>query len=137
MFRSQKVATPLHAHVVNVPFSVPPPGLLPRAMVTSSQAVSTRFPYASTICTWTGGEMVIPATVVDGCVTNESAAGAPGVTVANAEPWMAGVAESAAVMDWVPVVPNVTVPLATPPVKVMGVETTACGSDELTLAVPE
>ena len=77
--RFENVATPLTAATVVVPESVPPPGLVPMAIVTFAVDV-VRPPDASSIRTVTAGETDAPAVAVVGCWRYVSLDGA-GVTL--------------------------------------------------------
>ena len=77
MLSVEKVATPLTAETVVVPDSVPPPGLLPMAIVTLAAELVTVFPPKSCTITVGEGEMELPATVVVGCWPKASFAAGP------------------------------------------------------------
>src|SRR5207244_658342 len=64
MLRPAKLATPAAAVTVVVPFSVPPPGLLPIVSVTLPVNPVARLPKESYAVTSTAGVMVAPARVV-------------------------------------------------------------------------
>ena len=78
--RSAKLATPFTVTALVVPRSVPPPGLLPNAIVTVSVKPGTGFPTASRAVTRTAGVSGWPATVVVGCTVKPSRVAGPGVT---------------------------------------------------------
>ena len=78
--RSPKLATPFTVTVLVVPPSVPPPGLLPNAIVTVPVKPGTGFPTASTAVTCTAGVSGWPATVVVGCSVKRSCVAGPEVT---------------------------------------------------------
>src|SRR5437899_12163955 len=78
MLRSKNVATPLTAATGVVPLSAPPPGLLPRAMLTLPVKVGTRFPSASSARTFTAGLIWWPAIVVPGSAPEASRVAARG-----------------------------------------------------------
>src|SRR5690349_17530357 len=81
MLNVLKVATPDTAATVVVPVSVPPPGLVPIATLTFPVNPVAVFPWASSAVTCTGGVIVAPATVADGCTVNCNVLAAPGVTL--------------------------------------------------------
>src|SRR6266478_494891 len=81
MLRVENVATPATAAAVAVPDNVPPPGLVPMAIVTAFVAVVTTFPLASSMLTCTAGVIAAPAIAFVGCTVNASFAGVPGVTL--------------------------------------------------------
>src|SRR3954470_7499687 len=81
MDRLEKVATPLTAATVDVPDSVPPPGLLPMATVTLAVEVVTVLLNASCTATCTAGAIDAPAVAVVGCTMNATPAAAAGTTV--------------------------------------------------------
>lgn len=60
MERSGKVAIPLLAVCVKVPFKEPLPGLVPMAMVIEAELFVTTFPPASSTCTVTAGVIDCP-----------------------------------------------------------------------------
>src|SRR6266513_1267739 len=66
MLKSGKVAIPPDAATVLVPERVPPPGLVPRAIVTSPVKVGTMTPATSFTETRIGGVRVAPANVLVG-----------------------------------------------------------------------
>jgi hypothetical protein len=66
------VATPPIAATVAVPVRVPPPGLIPIAIVTLSVNPVSVLPAASCATTCTGGAIVEPAGVEVGCTANTS-----------------------------------------------------------------
>src|SRR3954468_21711802 len=66
MDRLAKTATPLAADTVVVPDSVPPPGLVPIAMVMAALEPVTVLLNASCTVTCTDGEMAWPATAFAG-----------------------------------------------------------------------
>src|SRR5437870_702807 len=72
MLRFETVATPFTAATLVVPARVPPPGLVPIAMVTVPVKPATVFPAPSCAATCTGGEIGLPAVVVLGWTTNAS-----------------------------------------------------------------
>src|SRR5262245_20820056 len=84
MDRLLKVATPLTAATVVVPLRVPPPGLVPRAMVTLA-VLPVRLLNWSRICTVTAGLMDTPATVFVGCCKNARWSAAAAVMLKAAE----------------------------------------------------
>src|SRR5436190_4359073 len=67
MDRLENDATPLIALTVNVPDSVPPPGLVVIAKVMAAVEPVTVPPPESWTATFTGGDMLTPAVVVGGC----------------------------------------------------------------------
>src|SRR5262245_49199057 len=69
MDRVENVAMPATALTVTVPDSVPPPGLVPMAIVTGAVDAVTVAPPASWMATW-NEPMVAPAAVLPGCVMN-------------------------------------------------------------------
>src|SRR5207249_1046210 len=79
MLRPAKLATPAAAVTVVVPFSVPPPGLLPIVSVTLPVNPVARLPKESYAVTSTAGVMVAPATVLVGWTVNTSRDAAAGV----------------------------------------------------------
>jgi hypothetical protein len=81
MLNVKNVATPLTAFAVVVPERVPPPGLVPIAIVIAFVAVVTRFPDASWTATCTAGAIEAPDTTFEGCTVNASFAGGPTVVV--------------------------------------------------------
>src|SRR6185436_13015874 len=66
MDRVENVATPATAATVVVPDSVPPPGLVPMAMVMVAVELVTVLSKASRTVTCTGGAIATPATAFDG-----------------------------------------------------------------------
>src|SRR5437870_4770681 len=72
MLRFETVATPFTAATLVVPARVPPPGLVPIAMVTVPVKPATVLPASSCAATCTGGEIGLPAVVVLGGTTNAS-----------------------------------------------------------------
>ena len=72
MERLENVATPFTAVRVVVPASVPPPGLLPIAIVTFAVELVTVFPPASCTTTCTDGTIKDPAVTPEGCTTKLS-----------------------------------------------------------------
>src|SRR5690242_16311026 len=85
--RPLNVATPPTALTIFVPASVPPPALVPMAMVTASRAPVTRAPFASRISTCTAGETASPAIALVGWTVNANCV-AVCVTVSVAYPGM-------------------------------------------------
>src|SRR6266498_1935159 len=81
MLKSANVAIPPDAACVDMPESVPPPGLAPSATVTPCVASVTRLPNPSRISTWTAGEMAAPAATLLGCATKRSPLAVAGATV--------------------------------------------------------
>jgi hypothetical protein len=81
MLRVENVATPATALTVAVPDNVPPPGLVPMAIVTEFVAVGTKFPKASSTLTCTAGAIAAPAVTFVGWTVNANVAGFPGVTL--------------------------------------------------------
>src|SRR5439155_1347988 len=73
------VATPPTAATVLVPDRVPPPGLVPIAVVTLPVNPVAVLPCASCAVTWTAGVIVVPAVVLLGWTLNTSWLAAPGV----------------------------------------------------------
>src|SRR5437870_12125441 len=84
MLRFETVATPFTAATLVVPARVPPPGLVPIAMVTVPVKPATVLPASSCAATCTGGEIGLPAVVVLGWTTNASRVAA-GEVVARSE----------------------------------------------------
>ncbi len=80
MLKPGKPATPATAARDTVPDNVPPPGLLPMAMVTVPVNVVTVLPRLSCAVTCTAGVMAVPATVFAGWTVNTSRVAAAGVT---------------------------------------------------------
>jgi hypothetical protein len=78
MDRLPNVATPLTATTLSVPESVPPPGFVPIATVTSALP-PTKLPLASWSRTVTGGEIEEPAAELDGGVPNARFVASPGL----------------------------------------------------------
>src|SRR4051812_16235294 len=76
MDRGENVATPLAATTVVVPDSVPPPGLVPMAIVTLAAELVTVLLNASCTVTCTAGAMATPAMAFVGWVVNASLAAA-------------------------------------------------------------
>src|SRR2546422_7378421 len=85
MLRPAKLATPAAAVTVVVPFSVPPPGLLPIVSVTPPVNPVARLPKESYAVTSTAGVMVAPAVVLVGCTVNTSWDAAAGEIVKRSE----------------------------------------------------
>src|SRR2546428_13553492 len=85
MLRLENVATPPTAATGAPPTSDPPPGFAPRATATLLLAAATRLPLASSISTWTAGEMGAPPVVLAGSTTNASFAGGPTVVLKRLE----------------------------------------------------
>src|SRR5512141_1035733 len=81
MDRLENVATPFTAATVDVPDSVPPPGLLPMATVTLALELSTVFSNASSTATCTAGAIDAPAEALVGCTMNATLSAAAGSTV--------------------------------------------------------
>ena len=75
------VAMPATAATVVVPDSVPPPGLVPIAMVTLPVKPVAVLPWASRAVTTTAGLMATTATSFVGCAVKTSALGPAGVTL--------------------------------------------------------
>ena len=76
MERPAKVATPLTAFTESVPPSVPPPGLLPMAMVTAPWNCAATLLFSSSTDTTGCVESGLHTLVPHGCVLNVSVAGA-------------------------------------------------------------
>src|SRR6478735_8481775 len=74
-----KIAMPPAAATVLVPDSVPPPGLVPMAMVTLAVELVTVLLNASCTVTCTDGEMATPATAFAGWTLKASLAAAAGL----------------------------------------------------------
>ena len=72
--RLLNVATPATAATEVVPLRVPPPALVPMAMLTVAELVVSTSPLLSNTCTVTAGEMEAPDAVFVGCVLNFSEA---------------------------------------------------------------
>src|SRR5688572_2043184 len=81
MDRLENVATPFTTATVEVPDSVPPPGLVPIATVMLAVELVTVFPNASCTATCTAGAIDAPALALAGCVTNATLSAAAGTTV--------------------------------------------------------
>src|SRR5438093_11654 len=79
MDRLLKLASPLIAAMLNVPPSVPPPGLLPMAMVIAAALVVTVLPRLSWTVTVTAGLTATEDSASLGCWLNASLFAAPGV----------------------------------------------------------
>src|SRR5215510_11200423 len=77
MLRFANAAIPLEGEVGGLPDSVPPLGFVPIATETTLVAVVTRLPPRSCSSTCTGGVMVAPPAVLDGCKWKPSCAGGP------------------------------------------------------------
>lgn len=67
MLTPEKVATPLVAVMVVVPLRVPPPAFVPIANVIEAVELVTVLPKLSFTMTEMSGEIVVPATVLEGC----------------------------------------------------------------------
>src|SRR4051812_49517310 len=79
MERVEKVATPFTAASVVVPDSVPPPGLVPMAMVMVAVELVTVLLNASCTVTCTAGAIATPATAFDGWTVKASFEAAAGL----------------------------------------------------------
>src|SRR5687767_5656911 len=79
MDRLENVATPLAADTFVVPDCVPPPGLVPIAMVMLAVELVTVLLNASCTVTWTAGEIDAPAVVLVGWVVTASLDAAAGL----------------------------------------------------------
>src|SRR6185295_11936244 len=79
MERVENVATPPDATTVVVPDSVPPPGLVPMAMVMVAVELVTVLLNASCTVTCTGGAIATPATALTGCTVTASLLAAAGL----------------------------------------------------------
>src|SRR3954464_9413089 len=84
MERLEKVATPATATWLVVPERVPPPGLVPMAIVTVAVEL-VWFPNASRMLTCTAGVMAAPAAAFDGCAVKASCEAGPGETLKGLE----------------------------------------------------
>src|SRR5436190_807461 len=85
MERLEKVATPLTAASVVVPDSVPPPGLVPVAMVMVAVELVTVLLNASCTVTCTAGAIATPAVALAGCTVKASLVAAAGLMLNAAE----------------------------------------------------
>src|SRR5437868_2865960 len=79
MERLENVATPATADTVEVPDSVPPPGLAPIATVMPAAELGTVLSNASCTVTCTAGAMLAPAVAFAGCTVNASLVAAAGL----------------------------------------------------------
>src|SRR5437868_4780772 len=79
MERVENVATPPTAGAVEVPDSVPPPGLVPIATVMLAVEPVTVLLNASCTVTCTAGAIATPATALAGCAVNASLVAAAGL----------------------------------------------------------
>src|SRR6185295_18045101 len=79
MDRVENVAMPATADTVVVPDSVPPPGLVPMAMVMLAVELVTVLSKASRTVTCTAGAIATPATAFVGWTVNATLAAAAGV----------------------------------------------------------
>src|SRR3954470_2264576 len=79
MDKLENVATPLAAETVVVPTSVPPPGLVPMAIVMLAVELVTVLLNVSCTVTCTEGAMDTPATAFAGWTVNASLAAAAGL----------------------------------------------------------
>src|SRR5512140_997356 len=81
MDRLENVATPATAVTVVVPDNVPPPGLVPIAIVMLAVEVVTVLPNASCTATCTGGLIAVPAQMLVGWTVQASRSAAAGTPV--------------------------------------------------------
>src|SRR3954464_3061357 len=108
---------PFRALTVLVPLRVPAgvPGFVPMAIVIAAVLVTIRLPNESCTLTVTAGEMLLPATVLVGCVPNASLLAAAGATVIPVWlPVMLLVVVVVAVIAWVPAVFSVALKVCAP-----------------------
>src|SRR5207249_1832203 len=96
MERLEKVATPPTAVIVDVPDSVPPPGLVPTDTVMMAFELVTVLLKASCTVTCTAGAMETPAVAFDGCTVKASLEAAAGVMLNAGDVAEASGAEDAA-----------------------------------------